>query len=199
VSGAIANQERTPVPAGTIRRLSVHEYHRMIDAGILGEDEAVELLEGILVTQTVRRPRHDVAVSLIHAALTGVLPAGWFCRVQSAVTTQDSEPEPDVAVVRGPPRRYASAHPTSDSIALLVEVAEGSLARDRIDKARLYARAGMAVYWIVNLVDQVVETHTNPDPGRSEYAERRVFGAADAVSFEVDGQTVRIQVADVLP
>ena len=90
-------------------------------------------------------PPHDLSVSLVNAELTARAPDGWVLRVQSAITTADSAPEPDVALVRGPLRRYARAHPGPRDIALLVEVADSTLVQDREEKARIYARARIPV------------------------------------------------------
>jgi hypothetical protein len=90
----------------------VNEYHRLVQAGVLEEDEPVELLEGWIVEKIPRNPLHDAVVSLIlNRVLAPRLPAGWFCRGQSAITTTDSEPEPDIAVVRGNERDYLARHP----------------------------------------------------------------------------------------
>ena len=88
-------------PPEPVRRFTVDEYHRMIQLGILKEGDPVELLEGWIVAKMARNPPHDVVVGLVQAALSAVLPSTWICRGQSAVTTSDSEPEPDVAVVAG--------------------------------------------------------------------------------------------------
>ena len=95
------------VPPLPVRRFTVEEYHQMIQAGVLGEDDDVELLEGWIVPKMARNPAHDAVVSMVMVdVLTPRLPKGWFCRGQSAITTADSEPEPDVAVVRGSTRDY---------------------------------------------------------------------------------------------
>src|SRR5215208_5522260 len=92
------------IPPGPMRPFSVSEYGRMIETGVLAEDDPVELLEGWIVFKMTRNPPHDVAVALTGKLLIRVLPAGWHVRSQSAITTQDSQPEPDVAVVRGDER-----------------------------------------------------------------------------------------------
>ena len=95
--------EDTPVP---LRRFSVEEYHRLIDAGVFGADDRFELLEGWIVTKMVRNPPHDVPIALAQAALSPWLQAPWHLRIQSAITTAHSEPEPDLALMWGPPREY---------------------------------------------------------------------------------------------
>jgi Uma2 family endonuclease len=183
-----------------IRRFTVAEYHRLVEAGILRDDDPVELIQGFLVTKMVRNPRHDLGVSLTEEALSRVLPEPWFCRVQSAVTTADSEPEPDVAIVRGPRRRYATSHPSASDVALIVEVADASLQRDRSDKASLYAAAGIPSYWILNLVDGVLEVHETPDSGTRAYGKRRVLGGDATVDVVLPGgPAIAVRVANLLP
>src|SRR5436305_4096318 len=92
------NWKTTQLPPAPVRRFTVDEYHRMIQTGILEEDDSVELLEGWIVLKMPRNPPHDVAIDLAREAIETRLPAGWRVRVQSAITTSDSEPEPDLAV-----------------------------------------------------------------------------------------------------
>src|SRR5262249_26845898 len=130
------------------------------------------------------------------------LPSGWRVRVQSAITTGDSEPEPDLTVVPGPASRYFDHHPTPSEIAVLMEVADSTLTRDRQDKGRLYARAGIGCYWIINLVDRQIEVYTDPTGPvtNSGYRQSRVFGINDAVPLVLGGQEVaQIPVRDLLP
>src|SRR4051812_36814523 len=131
-------------------RLSVDQYHAMIRAGILTEDDPAELLEGVLVQKMPKNPAHVLAKLLLVEALRKILPAGWFVNDQDPVTTRDSEPEPDVAVSRGSPRDYPTRHPGPKDTPLVVEIADSSLRRDRGLKKRLYARARIPEYWIVN-------------------------------------------------
>src|SRR5207253_10920762 len=107
-------------------RFTVRQYHRMIEVGILTQNDPVELLEGRIVPKMPHNPPHDTAVDLAQTTIAAILPAGWRVRVQSAITTADSEPEPDVAVVRGPARRYARFHPRPRDIAVIIEVADTS-------------------------------------------------------------------------
>ena len=136
------------------RRFSVAEYHRLIEIGILTEDDNLELLEGYLVHKMSRNPPHDAAIQKITKKLLRVLPAGWDLRVLSAVTLKESEPEPDFAVVRGDETAYLTHHPGAADVGLVSEVADSTLAGDRSDKGRIYARAGLPCYWIINLVDR---------------------------------------------
>ena len=100
------------LPPLPVRRFTVDEYHRLIETGVLGEDDDVELLEGWIVPKMARTPTHDALISFImNRSLSPRLPSGWFCRGQSAITTTESEPEPDIAVVRGSELDYLSRHP----------------------------------------------------------------------------------------
>ena len=190
-------------PPEPVRRFTVDEYHRMLRAGILKEDDPVELLEGWIVPKMSRNPAHDTALALVQAALSAVLPSAWICRGQSAVTTTDSEPEPDVAVVRGPIRRYATSHPSPADAGLVVEIADSTLTRDRTLKARLYARAAVPLYWIVNIPDRQVEVYTDPtgvDAADPAYRQRHDYAAGAAVPLVLEGRVIAtLAVAEMLP
>jgi Uma2 family endonuclease len=190
------------VPDDFIFRLSVDQYHEMIKAGILTSDDPVELLEGWLVQKMPKNPAHRLAKRLFRDALAAALPPGWHVEEQEPVTTSDSEPEPDVTVIRGTPRDYAQHHPGPADLALVVEVSDSTLRRDRGRKKRIYARAGVPVYWIVNLPDRRVEVYTGPS-GLAEtpdYGQRQEFGPSESVPVIIDGTEVgRLTVADLLP
>ena len=177
-------------PALPLRKFSVAEYHRLGEAGILAEDDRVELLDGCIVRKMIHKPRHDATIARSNNALRRRLPDGWDVRVQSAMTTDDSEPEPDLAVVRGPEDRYAARHPGASDIALLIEVADFSLAHDREFKGPLYARAGVREYWIVNLVDDRVEVCSQPDSRRSRFSSRRDHGPGEVIPLVMGGRKI---------
>ena len=144
-----------------MRRWTRVEYDRLIDLGVFQPGEHLELLGGHLIVSEPQGTLHSTAVGLVEDALRACFGPGWAVRVQMPIALDDeSEPEPDVAVVPGTHRDYAAAHPARP--ALLVEVAESSLAADRGTKAALYARAGIADYWILNLVDRVLEVCRDP-------------------------------------
>jgi Uma2 family endonuclease len=189
-------------PAHAIRRFTVDEYHALIKAGVLKERERIELLEGWIVEKMTHNPLHDVIVDRVQEAIRDRVARDWRVRVQSATTTADSEPEPDVVVARGPAERYLQRHPGAADIALLVEVADTSLTRDR-HKARIYAREGIAVYWIINLQDSVVEVYTDPTgPADPEPRYRRAdrYTMADAVPLAIPGQSpTNIAAKELLP
>lgn len=151
------------IPPLPVRPFTLDEYHRMIAARILTEADDVELLEGWIVPKVVRTPLHDTALDKAGDAIREHLPEGWRIRDQKAITLSDSEPEPDLAVVRAPVTRYRDHHPGPEDIALLIEVAVASLNEDRVVKGRMYARARISCYWIVNLVDGWIEVYSDPD------------------------------------
>jgi Uma2 family endonuclease len=143
------------------RRFSRAEYDKLIDLGVFQPGEAVELLGGHLVVAEPQGAAHYTAVVKTARALQAAFGAGWYVRTQGPVGLDDeSEPEPDVAVVPGGVEDYGRAHPSR--VALIVEVAETSLAVDRQYKGSLYARAGVPDYWILNLVDRVLEIYREP-------------------------------------
>jgi Uma2 family endonuclease len=143
------------------RRWTRAEYDRLIDLGIFRSGEHLELLGGQLMVSEPQGSLHAAAVGLVEDALRVCFGPGWAVRVQMPIILDDeSEPEPDLAVVPGTHRDYAAAHPARPP--LLVEVAESSLADDRGTKGTLYARAGIADYWILNLVDRALEVCRDP-------------------------------------
>jgi Uma2 family endonuclease len=191
------------LPAG-FYRLSLKQYHRMIDAGILNENDRVELLDGFLVAKMTRKPPHDGTIGMLLAALQSRLSGDWHVRVQSAITisTDGSEPEPDLVVVRGSPRRYMRSHPHSKDTGLLIEVADTTLEQDRNFKCWLYAKARISIYWIVNLVESQVEVYTRPGGTgqRAAYQHHEVYGLDQSVPLVVDGKKMgSIPVRTVLP
>jgi hypothetical protein len=184
------------------RRFSVAEYHKLIELGILTEDDNLELLDGYLVHKMSRNPPHDSCLHLTLRAFLRVLPAGWSVRIQSAVTLSDSEPEPDIAAVRGDERRYTARHPGSADVGVVVEVSDSTLPGDRDDKGRIYAAAGIPSFWIINLVDRQVEVYTSPSGPAAQpgFSQRSVYRTGDSVPLVLDGTTVaQIAVQDLLP
>jgi Uma2 family endonuclease len=188
-------------PEFPVRRFTVEEYHRLGEVGILTEDDRVELLEGFVVPKMIHNPPHDATVKLTDEAIRNRLPAEWHTRVQSAITTDDSEPEPDVAVVRGSIRDFAARHPGPSDIGMLAEVAESSLERDR-SKRRLYSRAGIPYYWIVNVADRQVEVYGEATVQGQEpdYREKQIYRVGQTVPLLLGGRHLgNIPVSDLLP
>ena len=190
------------VPSEPIYRLSVDQYHAMVRAGILTSEDKVELLEGWLYPKMTRHPPHSTGTRLTRKALEGVLCEGWFVDSQEAITTEDSEPEPDTAVIRGTIRDYVDRHPGPGDVGMIVEVADSSVARDRGVKRRVYSRARIPIYWIVNIPEQHVEVYSEPAGSGDDthYAQRKDYGINDDVPVILDGKEIgRIAVRDLLP
>jgi Uma2 family endonuclease len=179
-----------------LRRFTVAEYHKLIEQGIFAEDENFELLNGLLVKKMSRNPPHDSTLDVLEGLLLSRLPAHWFPRMQRGITLRTSEPEPDVAIVRGPRTRYRNSHPVPSDIALVIEVSDTSLDFDRNDKLRLYAVAGIAQYWIVNIPDRQIEVfHQSVGPS---FSQRAVYSIEDSVPFVLfDEASGCISVADI--
>jgi Uma2 family endonuclease len=195
-------EQDVDVPTEPIYRLSVEQYHAMARAGILGEDDPVELLEGWLVRKMTKRRPHSICLQLTREALERFLSGRWYVSIQDPVVTTDSEPEPDLAVIRGQARDYPDRQPGSGDVPLVVEVADSSLRTDRGTKKRVYARARIPIYWIANLVDSKFEVYTNPTgPGkRPDYRHCQMYGLEDDIPVVLDGIEVgRICVREMLP
>ncbi len=185
-----------------IARFSVTRYQRMIETGILTSEDKVELLENYVVLKMPKNPLHDGTIDLGMAALLPRIPAGWLLRVQQSLTLADSQPEPDFTIARGTPRAFVGRHPGPSDVGQLTEVADFSLLRDQRDKARIYARAGIAVYWIVNLVDRQVEVYSQPSgpTAMPAYGDTQIYRPGDAIPLVLDGSTVAtIAVDELLP
>jgi Uma2 family endonuclease len=175
------------------RRITVDEYHRMIEAGILGEDEHVQLLSGTLVAMTPQGRPHARVIQRLTRLLVRAVGDDLEVLTQLPLTLLDeSEPEPDLAVVRAEDAQSGEHHPRT--AVLVTEVAGDSLRLDRQSKAALYARAGIPEYWIANLAEATVEVHREPDPAAATYRVRTVVPSGETlVPAAVPG--VRIDVA----
>jgi len=185
----------------TLRRWQRAEYERLVGLGVF-RGEPLELIGGELVVAEPQGAYHAAAITRVDYALRAVLPPGWLVRLQAPVSLDDeSEPEPDLVVVPGRPGDYGESHPAR--VALAVEVAESSLAFDRKRKGSLYARAGIADYWIVNLVDRVLEVCRLPRPDAAAAYGWRYRSIArltpGAVVVPLAVTSARIAVADLLP
>jgi Uma2 family endonuclease len=168
-----------------LRRFSVDEYHWLIEHGFFGKDDPVELIDGYLVQMSPIRPPHAYCAGQLYQAFVLQLRGAAAVRSQQPITlpAQTSEPEPDLVLAASPAERYSTRHPGPEDILLLVEVADATLPSDRTTKQRLYARAGVPEYWIVNLPERVVEVHRQPHAAGQDagYQERQTVNAG--VSF----------------
>ncbi|HXH13180.1 MAG TPA: Uma2 family endonuclease [Alphaproteobacteria bacterium] len=185
-----------------LKRWSREDYDRMIEAGIFAPGERVELIDGEIVEMSPQHSEHSTAVSLSAEALRVAFGVGNYVRVQMPLALDAySEPEPDVAVVPGSPRDYRDAHPTT--ALLVVEVADSTEVYDRAQKGSLYARAGVADYWLLNLRERQLEVYRAPVRMAQArygwgYESVQHSSAADIVS-PLAAPQARIAVADLLP
>jgi hypothetical protein len=195
----------TPVTYGhdaSTARFSVARYQKMIELGILTPEDKVELLENYVVLKMPRNPPHDSTLQRMLRPLLRSLPAGWDLRIQSAIVLSDSQPELDFALVRGSSANYKTRHPGATEVGLIIEIVDSSIPHDQRDKTRIYARGGIACYWIVNLVDQWVEVYTQPSGANPvpAYGSFQTYRPGDAIPLALDGTTSgAIPVADLLP
>jgi Uma2 family endonuclease len=178
------------------------EYERVIDAGIFQPGDRIELVAGHLIVAEPQGWAHFTAIRAVEEALRAAFGAGWDIRVQGPVALDDeSEPEPDVAVVSGSFRDYSTGHPSRP--VLIVEVSESSLSLDRRHKAGVYARNSIADHWIVNLVERVLEVYRDPvadadAPLGWRYRSLQRL-TVEATIAPLATPTTAVRVADLLP
>jgi Uma2 family endonuclease len=143
---------------------TVEEYHRMIEAGILNEDDKIELLDGRIVEMSAQTPPHAATTQRSSDYIKELLAGQAHIRTQLPITLTTSEPEPDIAVVAIDPNGYATHHPNPSEIFLLIEVSYSTLQIDRYEKAPIYSRANIAEYWILDVVDREAYIYRHPGP-----------------------------------
>ena len=180
-------------------RFTVAQYDRMVKDGTIGQNERVELIEGLLVNKMGKNPPHVFAGKLGFKRLECLVSPGWHVGKEDPVVVSEwGKPEPDISVVRGTENEYVDRAVTAADVSLVVEIAESSLASDRSEMNRVYARAGIPVYWIVNLIDRQVEVYT--EPGNDGYQWHQDFARGQEVPVVIDGREVgRIPVSDLIP
>jgi Uma2 family endonuclease len=178
--------------------MTADEYERMVDAGALNDDR-IELIDGYLVKKMPKKPPHVWSVDTSESLLEAVLPEGWYLRKEDQVRIPDfDEPEPDLVIARGSRNTYRTRHPEPADIALLVEVSDRTLARDRGEKRSAYARGRIPVYWIINLIDRQVEVYSGP--GARGYRTSRIYKPGQEIPVVIAGTKVgRIPVDSVQP
>lgn len=190
-------------PAGlpAPHRFSVEQYHRMIESGLLTRADRVQLLEGVIVDMTPIGVAHAYAVQGLMRALVRILPDGWDVFVQQPITIGASEPEPDLAIVRGSYSDYSDRRPGAADIAVLIEVADTSVEIDR-KKIAIYAKAGVSEYWLVNLPARQVEVRRGPktDDISIGYESCDILAANVMLPLVLDGKFVgEIALSRVFP
>jgi Uma2 family endonuclease len=186
-----------PLASPDVYRMTTREYERMAAAGVL-DDPRVELLDGYVVKKMGKNPSHVWCVDATLEALRAMLPGCW-CRKEDPVRIPDfDEPEPDIAVVRGSRDLYRGRIPGPEDVALVVEVSETTLDRDRGPKLRAYAQSGIDRYWIINLVARQIEVYSDPTEG--SYRSLQVFTPGQEIPILVEGaERGRVAVDSLLP
>jgi Uma2 family endonuclease len=191
-ASAATNGHRPTMPREFIWRLSLEQYHRMINEDILTSADPVELLEGWLVQKMPKKPIHRRVTRRLRQMLEALLAADWFVDCQEPVTLIDSEPEPDISVVRGGDEDYRDRHPQPADIGMLAEVADTTLARDQRTKKRIYARSRVLIYWIVNVAARRIEVYEEPTgPAKHPtYRRRTDYPVGTQAPVVLDGKKV---------
>lgn len=191
---------RPPLNTDELYRLSVDQYHSLISNSALTEDDPVELVDGLLVLKFPKNPLHEAIIAIVLDLLMSNLPTGWSRRAQGSITLENSEPEPDVAVFRGTHRDYTTRHLGPADLALVLEVADSSLHRDRTDELAIYGRANIPTYIILNLTTQTLELHTQPDPQSSRYRTLQTLSASDTLTLHLpDTAPISLPASALLP
>jgi Uma2 family endonuclease len=185
-----------------IKRFTTHEYEELIAGGYLDTSDKVELLDGYLVEKTPHDARHSTLVDIVQELLRALMPATWTTRSQLPVRLLgDNLPEPDVAIVMGPKKRYFEDHPTANDVAMIVEVSNTTLDNDRGTKLIEYARSGIAIYWVINIPDCRVEVYSEPKGGRKPAYKTLVeYGPGERVPVVIAGKLIgEIPASELLP
>jgi|SRR5579883_2627958 len=183
------------------KKFTPAQYHALIHGGIIQEGEPVELLEGYLVEKGIRNPPHEGSLRRMTARLPRCV-SGWFLQVRGAIALGESEPEPDGVFLRGDETSCDRRLPTAADIGLVIEVSDSTLAFDRRDKGRIYDRAMISVYWVINVVDEQIEVYSDPDSSANPHAyrTRTDYKPGDTLPITLDGQVAgTIPVSELLP
>ena len=201
---------RELVEGASVVGLTLDQYVSMINNGILPEGEAIELIDGFLVRKDRSKAGEDpMTVGFDHVwgvqNLIQVLAAlshnGCHLRVQQPIAIPpDSAPEPDGAITRGTSNDYRTRYPGAADLPCLIEVADSSLQYDRLTKKRIYARAAIAQYVLINLIDRLVEVSESPIPAEDRFGREFVRNAGEIVQFSTgEGRAIGVEVARLLP
>lgn len=181
----------------TLRLWTVEEYHQMAEAGIFHPKERVELIAGQIIRMSAKGTAHSSAVGRIYKLLENCLGQQTWIRTEQPIVLDDfSEPEPDVAVVRLDPLDYADHHPTPSEVYLIIEVADSSLKYDHETKAKVYAKSGIADYWVLDVIDR--KLHVFREPTQEGYQSEVIFSEGASVS-PLQFPDVVIALQDMLP
>lgn len=180
--------------AGRPWRFTVDDYYKLARAGILGEDDRVELIDGEIIDMTPIGSRHAAHVRQLVAVLGQRLGGAALLAVQDPLRLSDgTEPQPDIMLLRTRADFYADAHPTPADVLLLIELADTSLTYDHDAKSALYSESGIREYWLVDLVQDQVLVHRDPSPTGYGSVETWHRGSGDWASLALPSLTVSAQ------
>lgn len=163
-------------------RFSLEDYEQMIEFGILGKYDRVELIRGEIVEKMTIGEPHAACVMRLNHFFNRLVRNQSIIGIQSPVVVAESRPEPDVTLLALRDDFYSEAAPRAADILLLIEVADSTLGYDRTVKLPLYAEAGVGEYWIANLIDECVEVYRDPQPNDT-YADKRVMKLGETLSI----------------
>ncbi len=192
-------REDFDVLPGPLYRMPLEKDEEMVASGIFGPGDHVHLIDGYRVDKMTQTDPHATADELCGQLLDQMIPPGWHVRSAKPIRLagQASKPEPDRCVVRGEIRAYRHRSPEPQDIGLMIEVADSSLALDR-KLGQIYSAAGVPVYWILSLVERLLEVDTEPGP--AGFTIHHIFKSGDSAPLELDGGEVgRIAVAEMPP
>lgn len=198
------DDELVELALSAARRFTKEQYYRMLETGIFVEGDPVELVEGYILEKHVRNPPHETTLRRLDNRFRRYLPADGYCfQCQGAISLPaENEPEPDGVVLRGADSDYDGVIPDAAGIAMAIEVSDTSRSFDRRIKGRAYARAGIPVYWLINVADRVFEVYTDPDPAVAPpaYRTRTDYRPGQDVPVVLDGTVVgSVPVSELLP
>jgi Uma2 family endonuclease len=194
---SVATASETLSWPGRPYRLSVAQYDELTRLGVLTKEDRVELIDGLLVVKMPKNERHLTTTWKIDRAFGRALPDGWFSATEWPIRLERSEPEPDVMILRGSIDDYSRQKPMPADVPLLVEVADSSLADDRV-RCSLFAEAGVLIYWIANIPDRQIEVYS--EPMGSSYRSHEDYGLDAEIPLVLEGQVIaRLSVRDLLP
>lgn len=181
----------------TLRKWTVEEYHKLGEMGVFHPEERVELLSGNILQMSAKGTAHTSALGRTDRLLQNLFGNLAWVRMQDPIALDDnSEPEPDIAVVRIDPFDYATHHPTPSEVYLIIEVADSSLTFDREIKAKAYARSGIADYWVLNVNER--QLHVFREPAVDGYQSEVIFGENESISL-LHFPAVNIAIQAMLP
>ena len=186
-------------PLLPIHRFTIEQYHQMSELGVLTAEDRVELLEGLIVEKMNQRPIHGFIVCLLNEWFQQQLQPGWIVRCQLPITTDRSEPEPDLAILKGAHGDFRDKHPNGTDCRLVIEVADTSLDNDRA-KAALYRDAGVQEYWIINVRGKVLERFDFSSTQSSEAnpLESQAINDTETVGLKIDDANLMFELKKIL-